>query len=213
MACWPRQGSPDVTHGDIEVRRTLPGERPEAARVLCEAFSSSPATMEMFGSSIPVPARRMRRLYEATLSDSGGTTLVAMDRAGQIVGVLHHADAPKCEPTGLEAVRLAVAAVRSLGLRFLRAGALFRQTAKRHPQWPHRHLVVLGVPPSHQRQGIGGLMLTRFVEQADADGVSCYLETDTAGAMDLYERHGFRTVASDDVGSVTFRYMWRYAGG
>jgi ribosomal protein S18 acetylase RimI-like enzyme len=56
---------------------------------------------------------------------------------------------------------------------------------------PHWYLLVLGVDPTHQGQGIGGLLLQPVLEQADRQGLPCYLETNNEKNLRFYERHGF----------------------
>lgn len=64
-----------------------------------------------------------------------------------------------------------------------------------HVPGSHWYLALLGVVPGHQGQGIGSALLTRVLQQADRDGLPCYLETFQPEAVRLYERHGFRSVA------------------
>ena len=52
-------------------------------------------------------------------------------------------------------------------------------------------LSLLGVAPTHQRQGIGSLLLQPVLEQADREGLPCYLATFTEQAIAFYQKHGF----------------------
>ncbi|MGD1938956.1 MAG: GNAT family N-acetyltransferase [Cyanophyceae cyanobacterium] len=62
---------------------------------------------------------------------------------------------------------------------------------------PHWYLIMLGVAPQYQGQGIGGELIQPILEQADRDQVPCYLETTTPAAMRFYERRGFQTIHQD----------------
>lgn len=53
------------------------------------------------------------------------------------------------------------------------------------------YLMVLGVAPSAQRQGIGGALMQPILERADAEGIPCYLETFGEENLSFYENHGF----------------------
>ncbi|MEA5570116.1 GNAT family N-acetyltransferase [Calothrix sp. UHCC 0171] len=56
---------------------------------------------------------------------------------------------------------------------------------------PHWYLMMLGVSPDFQGQGIGGMLLEPVLQQADIEGLPCYLETSTQAAVRFYQRHGF----------------------
>ncbi|ORY10182.1 hypothetical protein BCR34DRAFT_588787 [Clohesyomyces aquaticus] len=47
--------------------------------------------------------------------------------------------------------------------------------------------------PAHHRRGAGGMLVQWGCDQADANGVECYLEASPMGAP-LYKRYGFRRV-------------------
>jgi ribosomal protein S18 acetylase RimI-like enzyme len=66
---------------------------------------------------------------------------------------------------------------------------------------PHWYLMVLGVSPKYQRQGIGSLVLHPVLEQADRDGLPCYLETSTELAVTFYQRHGFEIIRAEPFSS------------
>ena len=56
---------------------------------------------------------------------------------------------------------------------------------------PHWYLVMLGVAPAFQGQGVGKILLKPVLDAADRDGVPCYLETSTEGGVRFYQRLGF----------------------
>jgi ribosomal protein S18 acetylase RimI-like enzyme len=64
---------------------------------------------------------------------------------------------------------------------------------------PHWYLFTLGVEPTHQRQGLGAKVLYPVLDQADHDGVPCYLETSNPDNLRFYQRQGFTVVAEDYV--------------
>jgi GNAT superfamily N-acetyltransferase len=61
------------------------------------------------------------------------------------------------------------------------------------------YLAGVGVDPNNQGRGYGSALIKRVVENAAHAGVSCALVTDRERNLPLYERCGFRTVASRTV--------------
>jgi ribosomal protein S18 acetylase RimI-like enzyme len=78
--------------------------------------------------------------------------------------------------------------------------SIFNQMEHYHHQdvaAPHWwYLVMLGIAPKFQGQGVGGTLIQPVLHQADRDGVPCYLETSTARGVNFYQKHGFEVVRS-----------------
>ena len=66
---------------------------------------------------------------------------------------------------------------------------------------PHMHWYLwgLGVEPSRQGQGIGGMLFQPVLARADNDGLPCYLETMNERNVPFYEKHGFKIVSDAEV--------------
>ncbi len=62
----------------------------------------------------------------------------------------------------------------------------------------HYYLMVLGVDPPRQGQGIGGALIQPVLRRADAEKLPCYLETGKEINVRFYRRHGFEVVAAGD---------------
>lgn len=72
--------------------------------------------------------------------------------------------------------------------------SVFAPLDKYHEQDMHQlhwYLLILGVSEAYQGQGIGGLLIQPILEQADKEGLPCYLETSTERAVRFYQKHGF----------------------
>lgn len=78
--------------------------------------------------------------------------------------------------------------------------AVFEQMAAYHPQEPHWHLPLVGVWPEFQGLGYGSALLETVLARCDRDGTSAYLEATTSRGVRLYERLGFKPVASIPAG-------------
>lgn len=81
------------------------------------------------------------------------------------------------------------------GLRRLLAWqAYVTEEHARHAPEPHLYLYVLGVEPLVRGRGLGRALLGPTLGRADAEGLPCYLETQTEANVRVYEAAGFRLV-------------------
>ncbi len=56
------------------------------------------------------------------------------------------------------------------------------------------YLMVIGIDPSSQGQGLGGRLLASFCSQVDNTQKSAYLETTNPANIGYYQRYGFKVV-------------------
>lgn len=91
-----------------------------------------------------------------------------------------------------------VSSILAIGLRpayrFMRS-ALYVEglqlEATKRPRWI---LVFLGVEPSRQGKGIGGVLIQPVLDRADDSGIPCYVESADERNLSFYNRHGFEVV-------------------
>ncbi|MYU33488.1 GNAT family N-acetyltransferase [Streptomyces sp. SID8358] len=93
-----------------------------------------------------------------------------------------------------------------------RAELVGRLTGAVHPHdRAHAYLLMVGVRPEHQGEGVGEALIGGALEQCDREGVPAYLEASSERSRGLYERLGFtftgRTVELPDGPSMW--PMWR----
>ena len=79
--------------------------------------------------------------------------------------------------------------------------AVFEQMAKYHPTEPHWYLPVIGVDPAYQGKGYGGALMKHALQQCDRDHSLAYLESTNPRNIPLYQRHGFETLGTIQVGA------------
>jgi GNAT superfamily N-acetyltransferase len=179
-----------------------------AADVLGRAFADDPIFVQM----VPDAARRARMvplfmLASVRFCHRYGANYVT---AGDVRGVAAW-NAPDQESTrerwmaaGYDAV---IAAMTDDDRE--RMGAIFGdmgEVRRRVMPVPNWYLIVIGVEPALQGQGIGGQLLQPILARADAAGIPCYLETATALDVRFYTRHGFGVVYEGDVPGVHLHY-------
>jgi ribosomal protein S18 acetylase RimI-like enzyme len=83
-----------------------------------------------------------------------------------------------------------------------RFGVFMEQVAPIHARLvpePHWYLMILGVDPPHQGQGVGSALIESMLVRADADGMPCYLETAKPRNVTFYRKHGFEVIEEDDI--------------
>lgn len=80
-------------------------------------------------------------------------------------------------------------------------GELFEKFTAFHPSEQHWYMPLMGVDPSCQGRGIGSALLKHSLEQCDHLKQLAYLEASSKQNRSLYERHGFETMGSIQVGN------------
>ena len=174
-------------------------EVPSAAAVLSDSFADDGIISCHFAAP-----RRQRLGYPAFFRSvlhryvGYGTVLAARDDAARIVGVSIWAP-PR---HGKGAIRGPVRAAASLGLvRLLFPGGLNRLLAglaeldRARPSEPHWYLEFVGVDRAVRAQHIGSALVIPILEQADADGLACVLDTPFPETFPFYRRLGFEVTA------------------
>ncbi|MER7695207.1 MULTISPECIES: GNAT family N-acetyltransferase [unclassified Streptomyces] len=72
-----------------------------------------------------------------------------------------------------------------------------RLTGAVHPHdRAHAYLLMIGVSPGRQGEGIGAELIRAELERCDREGTPAYLEASSARSRALYERLGFRFLGS-----------------
>lgn len=84
-------------------------------------------------------------------------------------------------------------------LRFMKIMNTFEHLHDRDAPEPHWYLMVLGVDPPRQGQGVGGALIAPILARADADKLPCYLETQKQINLPFYQRNGFEVIVEDDI--------------
>ncbi len=184
--------------------------RARAADALARAFAADAAYVDL----VPDAARRLdvlRPMFGAVVCYAHVfgvvTTTAEIEGAACRVAPGKLALTPwRVIRTGLRMGRAAGDLVRAMaGLgrdarrRFRRGEAHVDRVHARLMTRPHWYLWALGVVPEAQGKGIGGALLQPVLAQADAEGVPCYLETQTEDNVRFYERRGFDVVAADEL--------------
>ena len=81
--------------------------------------------------------------------------------------------------------------------RFMAFAAHTDKLHKSAAPMPHYYLFALGVHPSAQGRGVGGLLVRDMLERTDREGFPTYLETQSSRNVGLYRRLGFNVTAEE----------------
>ena len=84
-------------------------------------------------------------------------------------------------------------------LKFMKLMNRFEHLHKEAMPDDHWYLMVIGVDPPRQGQGIGSALLAPVLQKADAAALPCYLETDKPEDVVFYEKHGFAVLVKDQL--------------
>ena len=172
-----------------------PAESERAVATIVLAFSTDP----MARWSLPDPQAYLTH-FPAIVRGMGGRAFAhgTADRVAGFAGVALWL------PPGIHPDEAALNVVLERSVppeRAAEVNAVLEQMARHHPTEPHWYLPLIGVDPSHQRQGHGAALLRHALRRCDEDHLPAYLESTNPANVPLYERHGFEIVATIQAGS------------
>jgi len=173
-----------------------------AAHVITRSFAADPGVLFV----LPDPADRERlgpTLAQAVVRFTlrcGAPLVTGGETRG--VALWFPPDALPPTPEDLEETGIAVVPELIGAAAWGRFKRLLDHLDALHPTMapdPHWYLTMLGVDPAWQHRGLGEALMQPVFEQADRDGVACYLESPTAENTRYYAQRGFAVVAETDV--------------
>lgn len=165
--------------------------------VLAQAFEQDPLQVYMLPDAAQrrsVSPRQMEAsvrygyLYGLVLRTSGDCRGVAVWlRPGET-----ELSAGRAEAAGMVAVAALMGG--EAGERSLRIWREFAQVRAQEAGPRYWYLMVIGVLPAFQGQGIGTALMRPVLAEADMNGLPCFVETAQPHNQPLYDRLGFRLV-------------------
>jgi predicted N-acetyltransferase YhbS len=193
---------------EIEIGPMREEEAPVVSSMAARAFAPTPMPSAAMGGSGEKQVRMMEKGMKALFTRMPGQTFVA--RAdGRVVGAMRMVESPGCQPSFGMKMMMPIAMYASMGLTARKVLHFRGRWAKRDPPERHFHLDPLVVEPERQGQGIGSQLLARYCQMVDETGIAAYHETDSEANVRLYNRFGFKVVATEEIIGVTNYFMWR----
>ena len=92
--------------------------------------------------------------------------------------------------------------------RFLRVMDRTEEHHKEDVAAQHWYLMILGVDPERQGQGVGGRLIQPILTRADGEGLPCYLETMKEINVTFYRKHGFEVVSEGEIPDEGGPHYW-----
>lgn len=186
-------------HRRMQVRRATSDDRPAVCVTAMRAFADDPVMRWLYPEDevFFAPGGEVLRsamtgwigLGEVWCTDDGAGVAVWIPPGRPEIDFTLDPPAPEIPPDRLE--------------RFAIIGPLMDEHT---PPEPHWYLQLLGTHPDWQRRGIGAALMNVMFERVDADGLTCYLETETVENVAYYLHHGFDVRSEWDV--PTGPHMW-----
>ncbi|WP_329040487.1 GNAT family N-acetyltransferase [Streptomyces sp. NBC_00178] len=172
----------------VRIRQADQGDRDQVVRILDEAFHDDPVSSWVF----PDEDHR-RAVHGAFLGVFADITL-----ANGRIDILEDGTAtalwlpvPAGAPEGTDDTPALMRETADPDNE--RAELVGRLTGAVHPHdRAHEYLLMIGVSPQRQGEGIGEALMSGVLERCDREGVPAYLEASSERSRRLYERLGFR---------------------
>jgi GNAT superfamily N-acetyltransferase len=188
------------------VTETSSADTERAVAVIVVAFAAEPVFRWIF----PDPDRYLRYFpaFVRVLASTAvrhGTALQAGDCAAVALWL-----PPNAAPD-----RTAVSAIMKEGVAADRQAEFFafaERMGSHRPSEPYWWLPFIGVDPLHRRKGFGSALLRHALVRCDRDRMPAHLETGNPANLPLYERHGFKSLGSFQVGSSPTVFPMRRPG-
>ena len=177
----------------------------ESARVLSVAMLNNPLHIAVFQGKGEKERIEIEKMFCELFIELPGIVFLAKEKQN-IIGVMRM---KSCEG------RKAAGAVKdakdenNIGWR---KSVWHTEWGRNDPLEQHWHLGPIGVLPTHQRSGIGSILMERFCKEVDACLGKAFLETDLDINTRFYEKFGFKVVSESKIFDVKNRYMLRPSG-
>ncbi|MET7857153.1 GNAT family N-acetyltransferase [Streptomyces sp. NPDC005318] len=171
----------------VRIRQADAADREQVVRLLDESFHDDPVSSWVFPDSThrrAVHGRFLGVFVDVTLAE--GRIDLLEDGTAVALWLPVPAGAPVEEDTTPALMRATADPDNE------RAELVGRLTGAIHPHHrAHEYLLMIGVSPERQGEGIGAALIADVLERCDRDGVPAYLEASSARSRRLYERLGF----------------------
>jgi len=180
--------------------RLVEAQRGQACATLVHAFRDDPAYTYIF-PDVDERLAALRSLWDGVVKYSllYGETYTTQKGSGVACWLLPGRSEMTLWGTIRVGLPLAIMRLRPQARRRCMTVLTHMDELHKRLKRPHYYLLVLGVDPASQGQGIGSRLIQPVLARADREGVPCYLETQTESNVAFYRRRGFEVASADQL--------------
>ena len=190
-------------------RDLLIGEHQLIGDIIGDSFSNDPVNLWIFGGQEGMRQYYVKAAQKLYLSQGYGH--VMENENGGSLWLPPGTD--KHIPI-IKSLDIAASMIKHGGFKsLLRGMTVDNALAKARPKTPHYYLFAIGARQGHQGKGVGGQLMRKGLERADAENMPAYLESSKESNVSFYRLYGFevmRTILPKD-GCPPLWLMWRDA--
>jgi GNAT superfamily N-acetyltransferase len=208
MSCHSEGASPIAR---AQIRRMTVADMDEVCELIGAAFAENPSTLANVRGNRLRARRVMRDAVRVVKFGRPWSRALVAVQEGVIVGALNAAEWPHCQMGLAEKIKTAPSMAMIMRSALPRALIMMSRREAHDPREAHWHIGPVGVHPDKQGQGVGRLLLERFLSTVDGQRAPAFLETDVDLNVRLYQRCGFEVTEAEDIVGVDTRFMWREA--
>ena len=173
-----------------------PADLPPVMETLAQAFQNDPA-LSWILPDVDHRRRALRGLFR-TLVPADARAGVVLRSIGDEAAALWRGPG-QAHSGAFEFLRTVIPLIATFGTALPRGLKVQDGIDAHRPKGHFWYLHYVGARPEHQGKGHGGRIIRAQTAVADAEGLSCWLETATPENVPLYERLGFVTQVEWDV--------------
>jgi len=192
----------DMNIDSITIAFMQRNEIQESANVLSISMLNNPLHVAVLRGKDEKQRVKIESMFVDLFSHNPGITFIAKERQ-RIVGVMRMKSC--CGST----LKKKAAGDRDENDIDRRINLWHREWAAHDPSEQHWHLGPIGVIPTHQDQGIGGMLMNRFCKEVDKCSAKAFLETDSDKNVSFYHTFGFKVVSVSNIFGIESTYMAR----
>jgi hypothetical protein len=197
--------------GRMDISGATESDIVEAARCLAASFAADPLIPFFFPGDDWTCKQAATEFFSLLITArvALGMPVILLRHEGAIAGAVMGYDTRR--PTWPDDLQARLSLLEQSNPQTARRFEIYEAASERHkPQLSHYYLGVIGISPSRQGTGSGGVLLRAFCERSDGDpdSTGTYLETGNPANVTFYEHFGFEKTGEAQLDSATHLFCF-----